>query len=144
MKKVQAYFLLCCFFVSTQLIAQSYKKTNLGIKTTTQSMKVEIQFYSPTIVRVLKTPEVVSATKTSLSVIKAPEKIDLKITDDGKNVTISSNSITVLYNLNTGKVSYSDLKGNTLFTEKDYGTQFTPTLDVKKKIIHRSSGIYAG
>ena len=50
MKKVQAYFLLCCFFVSTQLIAQSYQKTNLGIKTTTQSMTVEIQFYSPTIV----------------------------------------------------------------------------------------------
>src|ERR1035437_60225 len=132
MKKVQTYFLLCCFFISTQLIAESYKKTNLGIKTTTQSMTVEIQFYSPTIVRVLRVPEGVPSTKTSLSVIKSPEKTDLKITDDGKIVTISSNSIKVSYDLATGKVSYSDLKDNALFTEKDYGAQFTPTLDVAK------------
>ncbi|HJV78960.1 MAG TPA: glycoside hydrolase family 31 protein [Paludibacter sp.] len=132
MKKVQAYFLLCCLFASTQLIAQSYQKTNLGIKTTTQSMTVEIQFYSPTIVRVLRVPEGVPSSKTSLSVIKSPEKTDLKITDDGKIVTISSNSIKVSYDLTTGKVSYSDLKGNALFTEKDYGAQFTPTLDVAK------------
>ena len=132
MKKVQAYFLLCCFFISTQLIAQSYKKTNLGIKTTTQSMTVEIQFYSPTIVRVLRVPEGIPSSKTSLSIIKSPEKTDLKITDDGKIVTISSNSIKVSYDLATGKVSYSNLKDNALFTEKDYGAQFTPTLDVAK------------
>jgi alpha-D-xyloside xylohydrolase len=133
MKKVQAYFLLCCLFASTQLIAQSYQKTNLGIKTTTQSMTVEIQFYSPTIVRVLRLPEGVACTKTSLSVIKLPEKTDLKIADDGKIVTITSNSIKLSYDLITGKVSYADLKGNALFSEKDYGTQFTPTLDVKKE-----------
>lgn len=132
MKKVQAYFLLCCFFISTQLIAESYKKTNLGIKATTQSMTVEIQFYSPAIVRVLRVPEGVLSSKTSLSVIKSPEKTDLKITDDGKIVTISSNSIQVSYDLATGKVSYSDLKDNALFTEKGYGAQFTPTLDVAK------------
>jgi len=131
-KKIKAYFLLCCFFLSTQLIAQSYKKTNLGIKTTTQSMTVEIQFYCPTIVRVLRVPEGVSFAKTSLSVIKTPEKTDLKIGDDGKVVTISSSSITVSYDLITGKVSYADLKGNALFTEKDFGAQFTPTLDIAK------------
>ena len=132
MKKIKAYFLLCCLFASTQLIAQSYQKTNWGIKTTTQSMTVEIQFYSPTIVRVLRVPEGVPSSKTSLSVVKVPEKPDLKIGDDGKSVTISSNSIKVSYDLTTGKVSYSDLKGNTLFTEKDFGAQFTPTLDVAK------------
>lgn len=132
MKKVQAYFLLCCLFTSTQLIAQAYQKTNLGIKTSSQSMTVEIQFYSSTIVRVLRVPEGVASAKTSLSVIKSPEKTDLKITDDGKIVTISSNSIKVSYDLTTGKVSYSDLKGNALFAEKDFGAQFTPTLDVAK------------
>jgi alpha-D-xyloside xylohydrolase len=132
MKKAQAYFLLCCLFASTQLIAQSYQKTDRGIKTTTQSMVVEIQFYSPTIVRVLRVPEGVTSSKTSLSVIKVPEKTDLKIADDGQIVTISSNSTKVSYNLTTGKVSYFDLKGNALFTEKDFGAQFTPTLDVAK------------
>lgn len=130
-KTYQIIIVLACFCLNGW--SQSYQKTNFGIKTSIQSMTVEIQFYSPTIVRVLKTPDGVSAIKTSLSVIKAPEKNDLKITDDGKNVTISSNSITVIYNLITGKVSYSDLNGDALFTEKDYGTQFTPTLDVKKE-----------
>jgi len=133
MRKIKTYFLLCCLFFSVQLMAQSYQKTDLGIKFTTQSMTVEIRFYSPTIVRVLKVPEGVSTSKISLSVIKEPEKTDLKIADDGKIVTIISNSLKVFYNLTTGKVSYSDLKGNALLTEKDYGTQFTPTLDVKKE-----------
>ncbi|MCE5332238.1 MAG: DUF4968 domain-containing protein, partial [Bacteroidales bacterium] len=133
MKIKQAYFLLCYLFFSTQISAQTYQKTNLGIKTTTQFMTVEIQFYSPTIVRVLKAPEGVPTAKTSLSVVKTPEKTDLKIADDGNNVIISSNSIKVSYSLITGKIAFSDMKGNPLFTEKDYGTQFTPTLDVKKE-----------
>ena len=134
MKKVQSYFLLlCCLFLSSQIVAQSYKKTNLGIKTTLQSTTVEIQFYSPTIVRVLKTPEGATTTKTSLSVNKKPEKVALNITDNGKDVTISSNSIKVLYNLASGKLSYFDLKGKELLTEKENGTLFTPIMDVKKK-----------
>jgi len=66
MKNILAYFLLFCLFLSTQLCAQTYQKTNLGIKTNTQSMTVEIQFHSPTIVRVLKTPEGISTIKTSI------------------------------------------------------------------------------
>ena len=133
MKRIQSYLLLCCLFLSSQLTAQSYKKTNSGIKATCQSVAVEIQFYSPSIVRVLKTPEGASTTKTSLSVNKMPEKVALKIADDGKDVTISSSSIKVLYNLATGKLSYFDLKGNELLTEKENGTLFTPIMDVKKK-----------
>ncbi len=133
MKKIQSFILLCCLFLSAQLIAESYQKTGLGLKSATQSMTVEIQFYSPTIVRVLKAPEGVPTAKTSLSVIKTPENTDLKIADDGNNVSISSNSIKVSYNVTTGKVAFSDLKGNPLFTEKDYGIQFTPTLDGRKK-----------
>jgi len=132
MKKAPIYFLLCCLIVSTQLLAQSFQKTNSGIKSTVQSMQVEIQFYSPTIVRVLKSPAGIAVEKVSLSVIKSPEKTDLKISDDGKIVTLVSTSIQVFYDLATGKVSYSDLKGNILLTEKDYGTQFTPSMDVLK------------
>lgn len=133
MRRVQAFYLLSCLFLSTHVISQSYQKTDLGIKTTTQSMQVEIRFYSPTIVRVFKSPEGVSTEKTSLSVIKTPEKTDLKISDDGKNVTLSSSLLNVNFNLSTGRVQFSDLKGNPLFTEKDYGTQFTPTMDVNKE-----------
>jgi alpha-D-xyloside xylohydrolase len=96
-------------------------------------MQVEVQFYSPTIVRIFKSPEGISTTKTTLSVVKTPGNTDLQISDKDKIVTISSNSLDVSLDLTTGRVSFSDLKGNRLFSEKDYGTQFTPTMDVDKQ-----------
>jgi len=113
--------------------AQSYQKTNNGIKATTQSVQIELQFFSPTIVRILKTPEGTTVQKTSLSVVKTPEKTDFKITESGNLVTLNSSALNVTLNTQTGRVTFSDLKGNSLFTEKDYGTQFTPMLDVKKE-----------
>jgi alpha-D-xyloside xylohydrolase len=113
--------------------AQSYQKTNNGIKATTQSVQIELQFFSPTIVRILKTPEGTSLQKASLSVVKTPEKTDFKITESGNLVTLNSSALNVTLNTQTGRITFSDLKGYSLFTEKDYGTQFTPTLDAKKE-----------
>jgi len=132
MKFTHLAFVALIFF-SQQVVSQTYQKTDVGVKTTTQSFQIEVQFLSPTIVRVLKTPEGVSIDKKSLSVVKLPEKVELKITDDGKIVSLSSTSIKAVLDLVTGRVTFSDLKGNQLFTEKDYGTQFTSTLDVKKQ-----------
>ncbi|MDD5185461.1 MAG: glycoside hydrolase family 31 protein [Paludibacter sp.] len=125
-------FLILVFF-SGQGFAQSYQKTDLVVKTTTQSYQLEVQYFSPTIVRVLKTPEGVTLEKSSLSVVKTPERTNLEITKEGNIVTLSSSSIKTVLDLMTGRVTFFDLKGNQLFTEKDYGTQFTPTLDVKKQ-----------
>ncbi|MHB9141973.1 MAG: glycoside hydrolase family 31 protein [Paludibacter sp.] len=125
-------FLILVFF-SGQGFAQSYQKTDLGVKTTTQSYQLEVQYFSPTIVRVLKTPKGVTLEKSSLSVVKTPERTNLEITKEGNIVTLSSSSIKTVLDLMTGRVTFFDLKGNQLFTEKDYGTQFTPTLDVKKQ-----------
>jgi len=130
--KIKILILSVLISLCGQIIAQSWQKTDSGIKSTTQSFQVEIRFYSPTIVRVLKIPEGVSLQKMSLSVIKTPEKTDLKITDDGKIVTLSSTSVKTTLDLVTGRVTFFDLNGNQLFTEKDYGTQFTPALDVNK------------
>jgi len=125
--------LICSFLLIGRSFALQYEKTTLGIKTTVQSMQVEVQFYSPTIVRIFKSPEGISTTKTTLSVVKTPGNTDLQISDKDKIVTISSNSLDVSLDLTTGRVSFSDLKGNRLFSEKDYGTQFTPTMDVDKQ-----------
>jgi len=131
--KITHLTLILLALFSQQLASQSYQKTDSGVKTTMQSMQVEVQFISPAIVRVLKTPEGVTFDKKSLSVIKTPEKVDLKITDDGKVVTLSSSTLNVMLDLVTGRVTFSGMKGNQLFTEKDYGTQFTPTMDVKNE-----------
>ena len=55
--------------------AQSFQKTALGIKSIINSNDVEIQFYSPTIIRVLKSPTGNGFAKESLSVIKKPQQV---------------------------------------------------------------------
>jgi alpha-D-xyloside xylohydrolase len=62
-------------------------------------------------------------------VIKTPGRTDLAITDSNNIVTLSSKILTVMLNLQTGKIIYSDLKGNILLNEKDNGFQLTPTMD---------------
>jgi len=125
--------MLCGMLFISSLPAQNYQKTATGVKTKLQSMDVEIQFFSPTIVRALKSPEGVAYKKESLSVIKTPQQTKLTVSQQGDVVSIKSDKVEVTINLLTGKVAYLDLTGNVLFTEKDYGTQFTPTLDVKKE-----------
>ena len=90
---------------------------------------MEIQFFSPEIVRILKYPSDSVIDKKSLSVIKTPEKVDLKISEDDNFFTISSNSLMVKLNRKSGEISYSDLNGNSLFTEATPGYKFTPTND---------------
>jgi alpha-D-xyloside xylohydrolase len=130
MKRLTLSILLLA--LTTLSFGQSYQQTANGLKTNLQSMNVEIQFLSPQIVRVVKAPESIVLDKKSLSVVKVAEPVDLKLVKVGDVVTLTSSAVNVDLNLVTGKVGYRDAKGVELFTEKDYGTQFTPTLDVKK------------
>jgi alpha-D-xyloside xylohydrolase len=129
MKKLPYLFFL---LFSNVAICQSFSKTNTGVKAVVDGLNVEVQFYSPKIVRVVKSPVGVSLNKTSLSVIKKPEAIQLDIQQQGNSVTLKSDALQVALHLQTGKVSYSSLNEGSLFTEKDYGTQFTAIKDVDK------------
>ena len=131
MRKLKYLFFLL-LFLSQQVRAEGYQKTDLGVIATTQSVRLEIQFFSPEIVRVLKTPEGASVENKSLSVVKNAAKQDLKISNDGDNVTIESSALRVILNLTTGKIAYQTVNGEILLTEKDYGVQFTPVKDVNK------------
>ena len=130
MIKNNLVLLLLMFLVASNAWCQNYKKTELGISTTQNAVTTEIQFYSPEIVRVIKSPEGEKVNKQSLSVIKVPGETDLNITQKGNVVTLTSSALAVDINLETGKLTYHDLKGSLLFTEKDYGVQFTATRDV--------------
>lgn len=128
--------LLFSLFVLTLMIpawGQQYQKTTNGIKTNLQSMNIEIGFYSPSIVRILKYPENVTLSKESLSVVKTPENIEVTTTEGKDVVFVSSSQLQVEINLQTGKIVFSDKKGSQLLTEKDYGAQFAPTQDVDKQ-----------
>lgn len=124
---MKTFFSLLLFCVSGFLgvFAQGYQQTESGVKITSQGMDVEVTFYSPSIVRVLKYPTGKYPDKQSLSVTMQPKALSVNTLFTDGVVSLTSTHLTVQLNLETGKVFFKDLLGNLLFTEKDYGTQFT-------------------
>lgn len=120
--------LLCAFII--QLEAHEYQKTTNGIKSIINDIEISIEFYSPEIVRILKSPSKNTLEKVSYSVIKKPELIEFSITDNKKNIILSSSKLLVNVKKETGKISFLTKEESILLSEKDYGTQFTPVKDV--------------
>ena len=98
--------------------AQLFEKTELGIETTINAIDLEIQFYNPSIIRVVKSPSGKTYEKRSLSVIKSPEKTDLNIIQTGDELILKSESIQVALNLQNGKIAFSLANGKTLLKEQ--------------------------
>jgi alpha-D-xyloside xylohydrolase len=126
-------FLLLFIVCNANSIAQSYQKTDLGLKAKINANDVEIQYYSPTIVRILKSPEGKTFTKESLSVIKKPKTIKLAIIQQGDVVSLKSDKLKVDVNLKSGKISYSTLTSELLLVEKEAGAMFTDFNDAGVK-----------
>ena len=113
--------------------AQSYQKTDLGVKTKINSMDVEIQFYGPSTVRVLKSPEGKTFTKESLSVTKKPQVTKLVLNQQGDVVSLKSDKLKVDVNVKSGKISFSTPAGEQLISEKESGATFTDFNDAGSK-----------
>ena len=105
---------------------QEYQRTANGVKANIQAIDIEIQFYSPTIVRAVKSPQGTERGTKSFAVIKTPENTAFTVGKESNGLILKSDSLAVCLNLETGKISYSDIHGHNLLSEKDYGTQFTP------------------
>ena len=128
--KISSILVATAFLSTLPVEAQTFRQTKQGITGTTQGMDIEIQFVSPEIVRVVKAPEGRSFTKKSLSVVKSPESMSVTTEKKGETVSLKSNAVRVDFNVETGRISFFDKQGKALFTEKDYGAQFTPFNDV--------------
>jgi alpha-D-xyloside xylohydrolase len=114
-------------FIS-QTFSQSYQPTAGGIKTKTGGLNIELRFYTPKIVRIIKSPDAITSS-TSLSVIASPQKVITRISTNDRYTQISSNAISVKIYKQNGQVVFTDLKGNSLLSEKAKGANFTPFKD---------------
>jgi len=107
MKKINLMLsLLLALATGTQ--AQSYQKTDLGVKTQINSTDVEIQFYGPSIVRVLKSPAGKTFNKESLTVVKKPQATKFTVNQQGNVVLLKSDKLKVEVDIKSGKISYTD------------------------------------
>lgn len=114
--------------------AQNIKETDSGVKFQTASpiLNGEIIFYSPSIVRVIKYPSAQMPDKKSYPIIKTPEKINIVYKRNGDKIQMKTENMLVTLHSSTGKVTYQTLQGNTLLSEKELGTNFTPRKDVTR------------
>lgn len=126
MKIINTFIAVILTGISTY--AQSYQKTPNGIKTTAGGKSVEIQFFTPTIVRIVKFPTGKTYTNESLSVTLKPSKTDLKINEDKNNITVKSSSLDVTLNAVSGDITFIS-SGKVLLAEKPKSTAFTPFND---------------
>jgi alpha-D-xyloside xylohydrolase len=128
-KRIIGSLLIAAFFISVSSQAQSFQKTTSGIKTVINSTAIELHFYTPSIVRIIKSPQGSSFTKESLSVIKTSEKTAFTIKQQGDVVNMRSSAINVALNLKSGEITYSTASNALLLKEKADGAKFTPFND---------------
>ena len=84
------------------------------VEFTTKSCDIKVEFYTPSIVRIVKVPKGHTFNKKSLVVIANP--LDVAITRNGNKITSDSLSITVD---NLGRITFKNKKGKLLLKEKN-------------------------
>ena len=112
--------------------AQEFQKTSSGIKTAISGKQtdIEIQWFGPNTLRVLKTPQGKSVKKESLSVIAHPQNSGIKITTPGNGcIVMTSQTLTVTLNPQTGIITYAKPNGDALLIEQENVKAFTPVND---------------
>lgn len=115
--------------VTNIAVGQAVQQTGAGIKAVVNDIDIEVKFYSPDIIRVIKSPKGSVYKKESLSVIKVPSDVPLSIDQQDAAVRVKSDAVTVKLDLQTGKISFANRNGNVLLNEKEDGIQFTPVKD---------------
>lgn len=117
MKKINLILLLL-MCLATFAYGQSYQKTDLGIKSIVNSTAIEIQVFSPTIIRIIKSPEGVPFVKENLSVIKVPQKTAFSIKQDGSSIMIRTAKIDINLDTRDGRVTFFTKKTENLLAEE--------------------------
>lgn len=113
-------FLLLFFLLieSLSIIGQNFQKTANGIKTGTDSIDIELQFYNPSTIRVIKSTNGWKYTKESLSVVATPQNTVFTATQKGDFVTLKSSKLLVNVNLKTGLITFHNINNKVLLKEK--------------------------
>ena len=103
---------LSSILLSVSLSAQSFTPIHNGVKALVDGKTIEVSFYNPGAVRVVKYPSGNRFEKKSLSVIASPEDdVDTRMSHNGNSISVSSRDITVDINRKNGVVSFRGPKG---------------------------------
>jgi len=115
-------------------LAPKIERVQNGVQLATGDLNVKVQFYSESIVRVVKWPAGGTPEKLSLSVIqKDIPKLDVRFAEDEAGVTLSSGQVKLTISKSDGSIQYLDSAGRVLLMEHGRQPLRPRTLRVKKK-----------
>ena len=135
------FFLTLALAVTSLTASAQYQDTGQGVKATVRGMDIDVVFFSPDIVRVVKSPVNTKLTQESYAVVMSPGKTSVAVSEQNKVVEMKSSALAVKLDLVSGKVFFQDLKGNPLLSEKEYGTQFTPVKFISREFLGGEPGM---
>ena len=133
MKKVFYLILLLTLCQVGQINAHKFEKTSLGGIYEVNGVDIEVQFYTPSIVRIIKAPKGRAYEKKSLSVIANPQQVIFTSHKSGKNIRLESDQLRIIIDQCSGVVSFYTKKGKKLLLEKSAAI-FTDFNDAGMKI----------
>lgn len=107
--------------------AQSYQKTESGLKFSADHMNVEVKFYGENTVRIIKYPAGRLFVKNSLSVIKQEQKIRFSVSEKNNVISLKTNDLQLSINTKNGVITYTLPSGKELL--KETANDFKPFND---------------
>ncbi len=131
---MQRIFSIIC--LSLCFTAAAARPGNGAYSVEAGGQRISVEFYSPTIVRVVKSdigaPSGILKEKKSYSVILRPQKIEnLSVRESGDSVVLQSSGISVKLNRKTGEINF--LSGDGALLLGDTGTSFEARADEANK-----------
>lgn len=130
MKRSITIIALC--LLTSWVCAQDYQRTASGIKASVADKQtdIEIQWFTPNTLRILKTPQGKVPEKKSLSVIAQPKASNIKVITPGNGlIVMKSTSLAVTLDTRTGIITYTKPDGATLLKEQENFKAFTAVSD---------------
>lgn len=104
--------------------AQIFNVTEHGVILNIDSIKIELQFYNPSTIRVIKSLTKIDLSKESLSIISSPQKTEFVVKKQQKEILLKSEILHASINLQNGKISFSIPTKGILLQEKENGISF--------------------
>ena len=114
--------------LSGNFTAQSYQKTDSGLKFSADNMNFELKLYGQNTVRIIKYPVGKSFEKNSLSVIKQEQKIKFSVSENNHIISLKTNDLQLFINAENGIITYKSASGKELL--KESGNDFKLFNDV--------------
>ncbi|UMQ42292.1 DUF5110 domain-containing protein [Chryseobacterium sp. Y16C] len=124
--KIKA-LIITVVIVSGNITAQSYQKTDSGLKFSNDNMNVEVKFYGENTIRIIKYPAEKSFVKNSLSVIKQEQKTKFSVSENNHVISLKTNDLNIFIDAKNGTITYKSTSGKELL--KETGSDFKPFND---------------